>query len=36
IRTVLNFGEAQEVLTQYGITLINWEISEPIVNNFGD
>ncbi|MCL1991103.1 MAG: hypothetical protein FWG67_09470, partial [Defluviitaleaceae bacterium] len=36
IRTVLDLEEAQEVLTQYGITLISWEISEPITNNFGD
>ena len=28
--------EAQEVLKKHGITLISWEVSEPIINNFGD
>jgi len=32
----LEFEEAYDVLKEYGITLISWEISEPIVNNFGD
>ena len=26
----------EELLNQYNIRLVNWEISEPIVNNFGD
>jgi hypothetical protein len=36
VLTYMYLEEAQEVLTQYGITLISWEISEPIINNFGD
>jgi len=28
--------DASELLAEYGITLVSWEISEPIVNNFGD
>jgi len=32
----LELEEAYDVLKEYGITLISWEISEPIVNSFGD
>jgi hypothetical protein len=32
----LELEEAQDILAEYGITLISWEISEPIINNFGD
>lgn len=28
--------EAQEILEEYGITLLSWEISEPITNKFND
>ena len=36
VRARLVLEESSELFKEYGITLISWEISEPIVRYFGD